>query len=192
MNTVHFTKGLAAVPKNLENVKEEILQATREMILEKGYGQLNIRDIAKKCGIATGTFYNYFCSKQAAIAALMEEDWKAFRQYIAEHSHEDKPPVERLEILFGDLKQMLQSVHRIWRAGFPDDFESGTLNRLYSIKQQLHKDFAQHIRSLIAGHIDPEQEVYAADIITRLFFSFAYEQSASFEQLRYFLTRILD
>ena len=192
MNNVHYAKGLVVVPRNLENVREEILQATREMIAEKGYGGLNIRDIAKKCGIATGTFYNYFSSKQAAIAAIMEEDWRVFRRYIGEHSHEDKPPVERLEMLFGDLKRMLQSVHRIWQAGFPDDFESGTLNRLYSIKQQLHKDFAQHVRSLIAGHIDPEQEACAADIITRLFFSFAYEESASFEQLRYFLTRILD
>ncbi|NLT98974.1 MAG: TetR/AcrR family transcriptional regulator [Christensenellaceae bacterium] len=180
------------MPRNLENVKEEILQATRDMIVEKVYGRLNIRDIAKKCGIATGTFYNYFPSKQAVIAAVMQEDWRAFRQVVAEHSHEDKPPIEKLEILFGDLRQMLQSVHQIWQAGFPDDLESGTLNKLYSIRQQLHQDFAQHVCSLIAGHIAPEQEACAADIITRLFFSFAYEQSASFDQLRYFLLRMLD
>jgi hypothetical protein len=59
---------------------------------------------------------------------------------------------ERLKILFGDLKQMLQSVHQIWRAGFPDDLESGTLNKLQIIKQHLREDFAQHIGSIITGH----------------------------------------
>ncbi len=192
MNNVHYAKGFVVVPKNLENIKEEIIQATREMIVEEGYDRLNIRDIAKKCGIATGTFYNYFRSKQEIISALLDEDWRAFRNFVAEHRNEDKPPIDKLEILFGDLRQMLQGVHQIWRAGFPDDLESGTLNKLQTIKQHLREDFAQHIGSIITGYIAQEQEAFAADIITRLFFSLAYEQGISFEQLRYFLTRILD
>ena len=180
------------MPKNLENIKEEIIQATREMILEKGYERLNIRDIAKKCGIATGTFYNYFRSKQAIISALLDEDWRAFCKLAAEHRNEDKPPIDQLEILFGDLRQMLQGVHKIWRAGFPSDLVSGSLNKVQTIKQRLRDDFSQHIVSIITGHIAYEQEAFAADIITRLFFSLAYEQNVSFEQLRYYLTRILD
>lgn len=35
---------------------------------------------------------------------------------------------------------------------FPDDLESGTLNKLQIIKQHLREDFAQHIGSIITGH----------------------------------------
>lgn len=180
------------MPKNLENIKEDIIQTTREMIVEKGYDQLNMRDIAKKCGIATGTLYNYFKSKQAIISALLDEDWKAFHSFVTSRSSSGQTAVEQLETLFNDLALMLKKVHQIWAAGFPDDLESGTLNKLESIKIKLRDEFAQHIASIIDGHVQSGQELHTSEIIAKLFFSTAYEKDADFEKLRFFIERVLD
>ena len=180
------------MPKNLENIAEEIIQTTQEMIVEKGYDQLNIRDIAKKCGIATGTLYNYFSSKQAIISALLDEDWKTFRSFVKNRKGSGGTPVDQLETLFNDLVQMLKSVHQIWAGGFPDDLERGTFNKLESIKAKLRSEFAQHIELIIDGHIQKGQEMPAADIIAKLFLSYAYEKDACFEKLRFFIERVLD
>ncbi len=180
------------MPKNLENIKEDIIQTTREMIVAKGYYQLNIRDIAKKCGIATGTFYNYFKSKQSIISALLDEDWKTFHSFIVSRNNSGKTAIEQLETLFNDLVLMLKKVHQIWAAGFPDDLESGTLNKLESIKMKLRDEFAQYIETIINGHVQDGQEIHASQIIAKLFFSTAYEKDADFEKLRFFIERILD
>ncbi len=191
MNGVHKRK-VKEMPKNLENIKEDIIQTTRELIVEKGYNQLNIREIARKCGIATGTLYNYFKSKQAIISALLDEDWKTFHSFMISRNNSGKTTVEQLETLFNDLTQMMTKVHQIWVAGFPDDLESGTLNKLESIKAKLRNEFARHIELIIDGHIQKGQEKYAAEIIAKLFFSTAYGKDADFEKMRFFIERILD
>ena len=40
---------------------------------KKGYKQLNIRELAKITGISTGTFYNFYDSKEALILSIMED-----------------------------------------------------------------------------------------------------------------------
>jgi AcrR family transcriptional regulator len=162
------------------------------MILESGYDKLNIRDIAKKCGIATGTFYNYFRSKQEIISSLFDSDWKALQQYIRSERNRDKLPVDQLEDLFVGLKKMITDVHSIWAAGFPDEFEAGTLDKVMAIKADLRKEFSLYIRDIIKGHVEEEQEDFIAGFITRVLFSYAYQHDSGFEQLRLVLSKIIE
>ena len=118
------------MPKTLPNIKEEILETTRRMVLEKGYNKISIRDIAKECGIATGTFYNYFRSKQAIVSATLAEDWAMMTQMIKMRTKVDMPPVKQLETVFFELKHMMNQVHQLWAEGLPDNFESETMNKM--------------------------------------------------------------
>lgn len=179
------------MPKNLANIETEIIQVTRKMILENGYEKLNIRDIAKRCGIATGTFYNYFRSKQAIVSSLLDADWKAFRQSMLMDTDASQPFMVQLEAVFTNLKWMTGDVHSIWAAGFPEDLESGTRSKLRRIRVDLHIEFARHIGGIIRGHVEAEQEEFLADFITRVFFSYAYDQTSQFEKLRPVLEKIL-
>ena len=43
---------------------------------EQGYAKTTIRSIAGACGLATGTVYNYFPSKDVLFAAFMLADWE--------------------------------------------------------------------------------------------------------------------
>ncbi|WP_100639634.1 TetR/AcrR family transcriptional regulator [Marinobacter salexigens] len=50
-----------------------ILSAARICFQEKGYENTTIRDLIKKTDLASGTFYNYFRSKQDIFAALLTD-----------------------------------------------------------------------------------------------------------------------
>ena len=53
--------------------KAAILQAAREVFLEKGYDQTGVRDIIRKTSLASGTFYNYFPDKESIFRSILDE-----------------------------------------------------------------------------------------------------------------------
>lgn len=55
--------------------KEAILAQCRELVSQGGPQALNIREIARRCGVAPGCLYNYFPSKGALLAAVTESVW---------------------------------------------------------------------------------------------------------------------
>ncbi len=70
MNGVH---SFEVVMMSHTNEKyDKILQAAIEVISEKGLDKTSISDIVKKAGVAQGTFYLYFRSKNALIPAIAE------------------------------------------------------------------------------------------------------------------------
>jgi len=50
-----------------------ILDAARVVFAERGYEAASVRDIIRRTDLASGTFYNYFASKEAIAAALAED-----------------------------------------------------------------------------------------------------------------------
>lgn len=56
--------------------KEEILAASREIVSQEGLQALNMRAVAKKCGVALGSLYNYFPSKDELVLAAIESVWR--------------------------------------------------------------------------------------------------------------------
>ena len=43
--------------------KEAILAECRAIVMEKGISSINMRSVAAACGVAVGSLYNYFPSK---------------------------------------------------------------------------------------------------------------------------------
>ena len=64
------------MPKIIENVREKLIEEARRQVAEQGYAKTTIRSIAGACGLATGTVYNYFPSKDVLFAAFMLADWE--------------------------------------------------------------------------------------------------------------------
>ena len=63
------------MPKIIENVREQLLEVAKRQTMERGYSGTTIRSVASECGLAVGTVYNYFESKDMLIASFMVEDW---------------------------------------------------------------------------------------------------------------------
>jgi len=51
--------------------REDILQASYQLFKEVGYEQTKVEHIAKQAGIAKGSFYNYFKSKEEVYEAVV-------------------------------------------------------------------------------------------------------------------------
>lgn len=60
------------VMKEPEERKSEILDTAQQLFYTKGYTQTTINDILKKIGIAKGTFYYYFKSKEEVMHAIID------------------------------------------------------------------------------------------------------------------------
>ena len=63
------------MPKIIKNLEENLLAEAARQISVSGYNGINMRSIAKACGIALGTVYNYFPSKEHLIVSCMLENW---------------------------------------------------------------------------------------------------------------------
>lgn len=53
-----------------------LLVCAREIANEKGIAAINMRRLAARAGVATGTVYNYFTGKDDVLLALTEDDWR--------------------------------------------------------------------------------------------------------------------
>ncbi len=53
--------------------RRAILDAAKEVFSELGFGATTVRDIIRRTNLASGTFYNYFSSKEEIFEALLDE-----------------------------------------------------------------------------------------------------------------------
>ncbi len=64
------------VKDKMESRRERIIKAAREIFTEDSFQSMSIKSIAKKAGIATGTFYLYFTNKEALVETVVQEMYK--------------------------------------------------------------------------------------------------------------------
>jgi AcrR family transcriptional regulator len=77
-----------AAPGKRERSKAQnrraILDAATEVFTEMGYGAASIRDVIRRTGLASGTFYNYFPDKQSVFRAVLDEHTTELRERLRE------------------------------------------------------------------------------------------------------------
>ncbi len=81
-----------------ERRQEQVFHAAKEVFSEKGYAKTKISDIIQRAGIARGTFYLYFDSKQHIFSNLLEYLLEEFDQRIhtIELAEGAPPPLAQL------------------------------------------------------------------------------------------------
>ncbi|NLO94212.1 MAG: TetR/AcrR family transcriptional regulator [Clostridiaceae bacterium] len=92
------------VVKEYDERKNEILDASEKLFLEKGYVQCTIKDILKAVDIARGTFYYYFESKEEVLDAVIARSVDTMTDRAEEILElEDIDPLEKLIRMFSVL-----------------------------------------------------------------------------------------
>jgi TetR/AcrR family fatty acid metabolism transcriptional regulator len=79
---------------------ELILQAAEAEFTEKGYRDTSMDEIAARVGVAKGTVYLYFPSKQDLVFALIEREFKMFLEKVEHISASSLTARVKLEYLF--------------------------------------------------------------------------------------------
>ncbi|NIP14460.1 MAG: TetR family transcriptional regulator [Pseudomonadales bacterium] len=75
--------------------RERILAAARQLITDRGYDGVTMRDLAKESGVAPKTLYHQFHSKENLLRAAVEERYRYLYQII-----DDEPIEHGIDRLF--------------------------------------------------------------------------------------------
>ena len=95
--------------------KEQILEAAMSLILKNGYSHTSVEDITNSIGIAKGSFYTYFKSKNLLLRTIIEEQIESIIEQQESQLKEGKDfdeillknIVSRVKFLKKDLKRQL-------------------------------------------------------------------------------------
>lgn len=78
--------------------RERIVQAARRLMVDVDYGKLQVRDVADEAGVALGTLYRYFTSKDHLFACALLEWSSGFGGRLDRAS--GAPAVERVKDVY--------------------------------------------------------------------------------------------
>src|SRR5687767_8369359 len=96
-----------------------ILDSAREVFGELGYETATVRDIIRRTGLAAGTFYNYYRSKEEVFTALADDGARRFGpilRALRERSTDFPGFVRAAVAAYFDF---LAEEHRVWIANRP-------------------------------------------------------------------------
>jgi TetR/AcrR family transcriptional regulator, fatty acid metabolism regulator protein len=90
--------------------EELILRAAEEVVLEKGYREMSMDEVAARVGIAKGTVYLHFASKEELVFALFERDMRKFLTVVETTNASSMTPHEKSAALLFQLHSWLTAV----------------------------------------------------------------------------------
>ncbi|MEA4816385.1 MAG: TetR/AcrR family transcriptional regulator [Lachnospiraceae bacterium] len=96
--------------------KEIIFRCGKDLFERKGYKDTSVAEIMKQSGMATGTFYNYYTSKDALFAEIYnQENAKLKRVIIASLNMEDSPFAVIQDVILKNYRGMMENpILREW------------------------------------------------------------------------------
>lgn len=78
------------------DTRTRLLDAARDLYLEKGLSGFSLRAVAREVGITAPGVYRHFVNRDALLIALLEEAYKRFASYL-QFSETAESPEERME-----------------------------------------------------------------------------------------------
>ncbi|HLN07180.1 MAG TPA: TetR family transcriptional regulator [Acidimicrobiales bacterium] len=93
-------------------ISGRLIAAAREAFAQHGYAGVNVADICSAAGIAKGSFYRYFDSKEAIFLAAARSTVEAVGEQLDELPAPMSEPqaIEKLQLLLGPLAPLLLEV----------------------------------------------------------------------------------
>lgn len=84
------------ISKAPEERRQEIIDASKELFLQRGFAKTRIGDIAEHLGIAKGLFYYYFHNKDEVMGAIIDDYIQAMVNAVREIAAKDIDYREKL------------------------------------------------------------------------------------------------
>jgi AcrR family transcriptional regulator len=88
--------GTARRERLKQELREEILDAARNLFVKEGYESVSMRKIADRVGCAPGTLYLYFRDKDAILIAICSETFAKLQKHMEAIANDKGDPLERL------------------------------------------------------------------------------------------------
>jgi AcrR family transcriptional regulator len=98
-----------ALTPNQAARRRRVLDAAMKLASEGGYDAVQMRDVAEQAGVALGTIYRYFASKDHLLAACQVELWKELARTLEERPPRGDNPADRVLAI---LRRSTRAVER--------------------------------------------------------------------------------
>ena len=128
----------AASPKGRQTLLK-ILNAARDVFIEHGYGQFNIKRVSERCGLARGNITYYFPSRDALLQALLRAvisgyTWDFDHIMADEGTTPEEKFVAIVRLIVEDLGTRETSVFfpELWALASRSDYAAAEMDSLYA------------------------------------------------------------
>jgi AcrR family transcriptional regulator len=109
-------KGVTTEARNVTDKRTVILEATIQVLRERGLSGLKVEEVAKRAEVGKGTVYLYFEHKQDLLKALVEHHTMRFYADAAAITELDLPFPERLQKLLERRLSFVDEWRGLWSA----------------------------------------------------------------------------
>jgi AcrR family transcriptional regulator len=154
------------VPRSLkEKHRQErealILQVAEEVLMEKGYYETSIDEIAARVGIAKGTVYLHFPSKEDLVIAIFERDMQNIVEHVEAIVSSSLAARAKLEAIFqllygGIFNKRMQLLYSI--------SNSAELRHIFMEKKACMRDLWEQLSARITSLLEEGKAVGEFDI----------------------------
>lgn len=93
---------------NQKRTREDILESVIDTVHRKGFVATSLSELFKLSGASSGSFYNYFASKQALGHALIDLEWEKLQQVFQPAADLGRSPIEQLFWILDRLEEKQQ------------------------------------------------------------------------------------
>jgi len=122
-----------AARQKTEQQRQQIIEATDELLYQKGFNLMSFSDIAQASGVPRGNIYYYFKTKNDVLQAIIEHRVAQTEQMLAHWDDSMDKPLDRLK-RYAEI--VLRESGRVTRYGCP----MGSLNtELSKVQPELKK-----------------------------------------------------
>jgi AcrR family transcriptional regulator len=108
--------------KSKEDVKQEIIKKSREVISKMGWRKSSTEEIAKTMNKTKSSLYHYFDNREELIRAVVHYEGEQIRLALAEAVSNEKNPQDKLMIYF---TTRIKKIYKLW------DFYKGVIEEYF-------------------------------------------------------------
>lgn len=128
--------------------RRAILDAARGVFADLGYGATTVRDIIRGTGLASGTFYNYYKSKEEVFQALMDESALRVR-----------PDLKKTRLEAKTFEEFLRGMFSIFFTYVIEDNRAYTMMRANSGQIRIRMDTPEVIAGFDELRVDIDEGI---------------------------------
>ncbi|RED89207.1 TetR/AcrR family transcriptional regulator [Cohnella phaseoli] len=126
-------------------IQQKLLEAGRSLFSRYGFKKTNVGELAKAAGIASGTFYLFYRSKEELFFDLMEEEEQAIQQIVLRQLENASKSKEAFRLFFKEGFRLMTENPILREVLLPEQFEA-IVRKLPPDK--LERNYATDVRKL--------------------------------------------
>lgn len=102
------------MPKIIDHLDVLILEEAKKIVVQEGVDAVSIRKVATSCGLAVGTIYNYYPTKNDLMICLMADYWNEFLKVMDALTQLPMTFQEKIRILYEHFQEFIKTFHEFW------------------------------------------------------------------------------